>query len=250
MATLTVTPIGVIRTPYRELVEAPRQATASNDAEGTIELESGRNFEDALADLAGWDRIWVIFWFDHAEGWKPKVLPPRSDEKRGVFSTRAPHRPNPIGMSAVTLVGVEGLRVKVRGVDMIDGTPVLDLKPYVPYADAFPEAKSGWLANDPGARWEVALSDLAQRQCAWLAGHGVELEAPVTEILRVSPRPHAYRRIRVEGAGFKLAWKEFRVFFRLDGNVVTVERVASGYRPAQLAQPGLDLHRAFATAFG
>jgi tRNA-Thr(GGU) m(6)t(6)A37 methyltransferase TsaA len=247
---LTLTPIGVVRSPYAELVEAPRQASASNDVEATIELFSGENFEDALADLEGWDRIWVLFWFDHAEGWKPKVLPPRSDEKRGVFSTRAPHRPNPIGMSAVGLVKVEGLSIRIRGADMIDGTPVLDIKPYVSYADSFPDARTGWLANDPAARWEVSWSELAKAQAAWLEERGVEIEKHTGEILRTSPRPHAYRRIRPEGAGFKLAWKEFRVFFRVDDKRVTVERIASGYRPAQLAAPGLDLHRAFVTEFG
>jgi tRNA-Thr(GGU) m(6)t(6)A37 methyltransferase TsaA len=250
--TLDVTPIGVVRTPYRELALAPRQASASNDAEATIELFVGQNYEDALADLEGWDRIWVLFWFDHAEGWKPKVLPPRSDQKRGVFATRAPHRPNPIGMSAVALVGVSGLEVKIKGCDMLDGTPVLDLKPYVAYADSFPDARSGWLATDPGARWEVGWVEPAKAQGAWLSARGVALVEHVGELLAVSPRPHAYRRIRSEGAGFRLAWKEFRVFFRVDGRVVTVERIASGYRPAELASPapGLELHRAFVQAFG
>jgi tRNA (adenine37-N6)-methyltransferase len=269
---LSLTPIGVVRTPYKELAEAPRQATASNDAEATIELYPGQGYEDALSDLEGWDRIWVLFWFDHSHGWKPKVLPPRSDQKRGVFATRAPHRPNPVGMSAVGLVGVEGLRVKVRGADMLDGTPVLDLKPYVAYADSFPDARAGWLANDcrdphsrsldrrdprsrsldPGARWEVVWGEPAKTQGAWLEARGVELVKHVGEILAVSPRPHAYRRIRSEGAGFRLAWKEFRVLFRIDGRVVTVERLASGYRPAELAAPtpGLELHRAFVEAFG
>ncbi len=249
---LTLTPIGVVRTPYKALAEAPRQASASNDAEATIELYPGQGYEDALSDLDGWERIWVLFWFDHSQGWKPKVLPPRSDEKRGVFSTRAPHRPNPIGMSAVGLVGVEGLRVKVRGADLLDGTPVLDLKPYVAYADAFPDARAGWLANDPGARWEVVWGEPAKTQGVWLDAHGVDLVKHVGELLAVSPRPHAYRRIRSEGTGFRLAWKAFRVFFRIDGRVVTIARVATGYRAAELASPApeLELHRAFVATFG
>ncbi len=248
---LTLTPIGVLKTPYKELVEAPRQASASDDVEATIELYPGHGYEDALSDLEGWERIWVLFWFDHAQGWKPKVLPPRSDEKRGLFSTRAPHRPNPIGMSAVGLVAVSGLEVKIKGCDMLDGTPVLDIKPYVAYADAFADARVGWLANDPGPRWAVVFSELAAAEGAWLEARGVELVKHVGELLAVSPRPHAYRRIRSEGDGFRLAWKEFRVVFKIDGRLVTVERIASGYRPAQLASmPGLDIHRDFVKAFG
>jgi tRNA-Thr(GGU) m(6)t(6)A37 methyltransferase TsaA len=248
---LSLTPIGVIKTPYKELVEAPRQASASNDADATIALYPGHGYEDALADLEGWDRIWVLFWFDHSQGWKPKVLPPRSDAKRGLFATRAPHRPNPIGMSAVGLVSVSGLEVRVKGADMLDGTPVLDIKPYVSYADSFPDARTGWLATDPGARWEVVWSELAKAEGAWLEARGVELVKHVGEILAVSPRPHAYRRIRREGGAFRLAWKEFRVTFQVDGRVVTVERIASGYRPAELASaPGLDLHRDFVKTFG
>jgi tRNA-Thr(GGU) m(6)t(6)A37 methyltransferase TsaA len=136
---LTVRPIGVIHTPYPDRVSAPRQTYVTPDAEGTIVLESGHQYEHALEDLEGWDYLWVLYWFHLNDGWRPKVLPPRSKVRRGVFATRSPHRPSPIGMSVVKLVRVEGLTVHVRGVDMIDGTPVLDIKPYVPSADALPD---------------------------------------------------------------------------------------------------------------
>src|SRR6202042_3087805 len=116
------------------------QGYVDPEAEGTIVLEAGRDFEHALSDFAEWDYLWVLYWFHLNDGWRPKVLPPRSKVRRGVFSTRSPHRPSPIGMSVVKLVRVEGLTVHVRGVDMIDGTPVLDIKPYVPSADAIPDA--------------------------------------------------------------------------------------------------------------
>ena len=148
LAPITLTPIGVVRTPFADRVSAPRQPCAAGGARGTIELLPGRDFEHALSDLEGWDRIWVVFAFhlNPPGAWRPKVLPPRSaGKRRGVFSTRSPHRPNPIGLSVVRLDGVAGLSLHVRDVDMIDGTPVLDLKPYVPYADAFPDARTGWL---------------------------------------------------------------------------------------------------------
>src|SRR6202041_972769 len=109
-----------------------------------------RRFEPALSDVEGWEYLWVVYWFHLNSDWHPKVLPPRSKVKRGVFATRSPHRPCPIGLSAVRLVRVEGLSVHVEGVDMLDGSPVLDLKPYVAAADAIAEAGSGWLADkDP-----------------------------------------------------------------------------------------------------
>ncbi|HEY4121933.1 MAG TPA: tRNA (N6-threonylcarbamoyladenosine(37)-N6)-methyltransferase TrmO [Byssovorax sp.] len=263
-ATLTVRPIGVVRSPFTEKAAAPRQAVVAADREASIELVPGQGFEDALDDLARWERIWIVFWFDRAEGWRPKVQPPRSAVKRGVFATRAPHRPNPIGMSSVELLSVEGLVVRVRGVDLLDGTPVLDLKPYVAYADAFPGAKSGWLDDDEpaplariddatpsrGARFEVTWSELASAQRAWLEARGVDL-VPIAAVLEASPRPHAYKRIRADNDGrFTLAHKDLRARFRVDGRVVTLEAITTGYRPKQLAEdPSLDLHRAFLAAF-
>src|SRR5688500_15682462 len=154
---LVVRPIGVVRSPFTEKVEAPRQARVAEEVRGRIEIFP--EHESALDDLDGFDRIWVIFWFDQAERTPAtKVLPPRSDRKRGVFATRSPHRPNPIGLSSVVLEKRERNVLHVRELDMLDGTPVLDLKPYLAYADAFPEAKQGWLsqpADDPRPRWAV-----------------------------------------------------------------------------------------------
>jgi hypothetical protein len=149
------------------------------------------------------------------------------------------------------------LSVRVRDVDILDGTPVLDLKPYVPYADAFPEASSGWLdvPADPVAAWEVAWTDDAHEQIAWLAARSVDLEAPVRRALSLGPRPNAYRRIRADGDALVLSVKEWRVRFQAtaDTRRIVVDRVSSGYRARELATgegPSLDLHRAFVTAFG
>jgi tRNA (adenine37-N6)-methyltransferase len=249
---ISFTPIGVARTPFTDRVSAPRQPYASRAARGTIELFPGRDFEHALEDLGGWDRLWIIFCFHlNAPGvWRPKVLPPRSaGTRRGVFSTRSPHRPNPIGLSVVRLEEVRGLVLHVRDVDMIDGSPVLDLKPYVPYADAFVDARTGWLsplapapaeegrAVDPEPGFVVTWSPLATEQAAWLRReHGVDLEEPVNRVLELGPQPHPYRRIKAEGEGFRLAVKDWRVRFRVDGREVTVEAIRSGYRAAQLAE--------------
>src|SRR5262245_42053141 len=133
---LTLTPIGVVHSPFVERRQAPRQSAAARAVRGTIELFPGKGFEHELSDIESWSHVWVIFWFHLNEGWKPKVLPPRSRRRRGVFATRSPHRPNPIGLSVVKLEAVSGLTLEVSALDILDGTPVLDLKPYIPYADA------------------------------------------------------------------------------------------------------------------
>jgi tRNA-Thr(GGU) m(6)t(6)A37 methyltransferase TsaA len=267
---ISFTPIGVAHTPFTDRVSAPRQPYAARAARGTIELFPGRDFEHALEDLGGWDRLWVIFCFHlNAPGvWRPKVLPPRSaGKRRGVFSTRSPHRPNPIGLSVVRLEEVRGLVLHVRDVDMIDGSPVLDLKPYVPYADAFVDARTGWLsplapaaapveaanAVDPEPGFVVTWSPLATEQAAWLRReHGVDLEEPVNRVLELGPQPHPYRRIKAEGEGFRLAVKDWRVRFRVEGREVTVEAIRSGYRAAQLAEgatPDARVQQAFVATF-
>jgi tRNA-Thr(GGU) m(6)t(6)A37 methyltransferase TsaA len=143
-------PIAFVRSPYARRIDAPHQSTVIEGtetgavAEAIIEFVEGFP-EAALGDLAGFQRIWLLFAFHRSEGWKAQVKPPRGGGKRGVLATRSPHRPNPIGLSAVELVAVEGLSLRVRGIDLLDGTPILDIKPYVPYADAFPESRAGWI---------------------------------------------------------------------------------------------------------
>lgn len=143
-------PIGLLRSPYARRIDAPHQGTvvagtqSGELATATLELQDWLG-EEVLQDLAGFERIWLIFAFDRSEGWKEQVKPPRGGPKRGVLATRSPHRPNAIGLSAVELVKIEGRTLHLRGVDLLDGTPVLDIKPYVPYADAFPDSKAGWI---------------------------------------------------------------------------------------------------------
>jgi tRNA-Thr(GGU) m(6)t(6)A37 methyltransferase TsaA len=251
-------PIGVVRSPFTERVEAPRQAAVEGGrgVRGRIELFAGRGFEDALSGLDEWEHAWVLFVFhrnvEEGRGWKPKVLPPRAEAKVGVFASRSPHRPNPIGMSAVAIERVEGLVVHVRDLDLLDGTPVLDLKPYVAYADAFPEAQAGWLHDrrDPRPAWHVAFSEEAEAQLSWLRARGVELRPRIESSLALGPQPHAYRRIRKHGDGLRLASKEWRVDFRVEDRTMVVSGVATGYGPKQLATGvAPEVHRDFAAAF-
>jgi tRNA-Thr(GGU) m(6)t(6)A37 methyltransferase TsaA len=136
--------IGWVRTPFKATQEIPIQGTA-NDAKGCIEILPA--FSEGLADLAGFDRIWLIYLARPSGPIKPKIVPRLDTSPRGVFATRSLIRPNPIGLTCVKLIRVEGPCVHVEGVDMLDGTALLDLKPYVPRYDAFPDAWSGWLEN-------------------------------------------------------------------------------------------------------
>jgi tRNA-Thr(GGU) m(6)t(6)A37 methyltransferase TsaA len=157
-----MTPIGVVRSPYTERFGTPRQPGIVQQVKGDAALP-GRiellpELADGLAELARFDRIWCVFLFHLNRGFSLRVASPREpDRPRGLFATRAPHRPNPIGLSCLRLTGIDGATLHVLGLDILDHTPVLDIKPYVPYADAFPDARAGWLAGrDPGEpdRWD------------------------------------------------------------------------------------------------
>ena len=159
IAPIAVTPIGRIHSPHRERFGTPHQAILQADAQqrpqerAQVELFADHVPEETLADLAGFDYVWIIAWLHLNQGFRAKVAPPRDpDHPRGLFATRAPHRPNPIGLSAARVLEVHGHVVELERVDLLDGTPVLDLKPYVPYADAFPNAKAGWLDALPTPR--------------------------------------------------------------------------------------------------
>jgi len=136
-------PIGIIHTPHREQATAPVQPTFPEGARGTVTIFDP--YVEALADLDGCERVWLLFEFDRAKDWSSRVVPYRDVAERGLFATRAPARPNPIGLSAVRLLSVEGNTLRVQDVDMLDGTPLLDIKPYVPSFDAYPDSRAGWM---------------------------------------------------------------------------------------------------------
>lgn len=157
---LTLRPIGVVRSPFIMREDAPRQPGLGEPAKGTIVLRrsitapDGRvtGSQNMLKDLASFTHLIVLFWFHHSHGWRPQLVPPRDTVKRGLFATRSPDRPNPIGLSVVRIVDIYGVRIDISGHDLLDGTPVLDLKPYIPIYDSQPQATAGWLDGlvDPG----------------------------------------------------------------------------------------------------
>lgn len=149
--TLACRPIGVIRSPHATPPGTPIQPRMARGVEGTVELRP--EYVDGLKDLAGFDRIWLVYWLDRAPEPRLRVTPFRDTVERGLFATRAPCRPNAIGLSPVRLLGIEGNVLRVAELDVLDGTPLLDIKPYSPQFDCYPEARAGWLDDaGPDAR--------------------------------------------------------------------------------------------------
>jgi tRNA-Thr(GGU) m(6)t(6)A37 methyltransferase TsaA len=148
--TFTMTPIGVVRSPYRDADEVPRGPGAEHRAEGTLELSP--ELEAGLDDVEGFSHLFVLWVFDRSEGYALKTKPPTDPEhEHGLFTTRSPFRPNPIGLTVVELLGREGRALRVRGVDMLDGTPILDIKPYL--SGVPPEKlRRGWMDAAEGRR--------------------------------------------------------------------------------------------------
>jgi tRNA-Thr(GGU) m(6)t(6)A37 methyltransferase TsaA len=152
---ISLTPIGIVRSPWKEKLGIPRQSGLARDVESSVELDRERIPGEALRGLEGVSHVWLLCWF-HAsfdEGWRPTVRPPRLGgvQRLGVFATRSPHRPNPISLSLVRLLGVEDRRLRIAEADLLDGTPVLDIKPYLPWAEQPEHACCDWADAPPPA---------------------------------------------------------------------------------------------------
>ena len=150
MTGITFTPVGTVRSPFHDPRNMPIQPLGARGVRGTIELDPV--YAAGLRDLAGFSRIILLYHFHRSEGYALEVVPFLDKTPHGVFATRAPRRPNAIGLSILRLVAVDGTTLTVEDVDILDGTPVLDIKPYVPAFDAYPDERSGWLtaaAEDP-----------------------------------------------------------------------------------------------------
>ena len=254
---MTFEPIGTFHGGASYKYEAPRQGVFAGGA-GCVELAPGRNFETALRGLDGFERIWLLFAFDRNAGiWRPTTRPPVAVPgiaRVGTFASRAPYRPNPIGMSCVRLVAVRGRMLEVEEADLLDGTPILDVKPYVPSADAFPDARAGWLANGAEPAWIVVTTPAFDAEAEFVRTHGGPDLAHTARIqLSQSPFDSSRKRVERTGNGVgTLSLRMFRIDFTLDdtAHAVTVERIRSGYLPEELLAPDdpyfdKDLHRAF-----
>ena len=140
---ITFTPIGIIETPFDDLKGMPIQPSGADKIQGTIIID--KEYEEGLSDLEGFSHIILLYHFHKSKGYNLMVKPFMDDQQRGLFSTRAPRRPNSIGLSIVQLIKIENNKISIQGIDVLSGTPLIDIKPYVPGFDAREVTKLGWL---------------------------------------------------------------------------------------------------------
>lgn len=194
------TPIARIHSCFKEKFGIPRQPNLVKDAPATLVFEPEFARPEAVRELSGFSHIWILFVFHQSPpGWQPMVRPPRlgGNQKVGVFASRSPFRPNPIGMSPVRLKAVEqtaqGPVLHLRGADILDQTPVLDIKPYLPWSDIIQDATGGFAPQAPGSGPKVEFSSPALAQCRERGKKIPNLEALVIQILKNDPRPGYFK---------------------------------------------------------
>ena len=239
--------IGVVQSPFKDKFGIPRQPGLASAAKGIIKIDRDPDLKTALRSLEEFSHLWIVFVFhDHGgKKWKPSIRPPRlgGARKVGVLASRSPHRPNPIGLSAVAIEKIDfeavgGPEIHVSGIDLLDGTPVLDLKPYIPYADLIPHATAGW-AEAPIDRVAISFSAEAERGFATFALQGQiptgsALRDLITEILELDPRPAFQKRqlaasdLASDGLDFGIQVLGFEVKYQIKDRGFTVTSISTG----------------------
>jgi tRNA-Thr(GGU) m(6)t(6)A37 methyltransferase TsaA len=176
---MQINPIGIFKSKTTTKSALPRQGTLGIHLQGEIEIFS--NYVDGIRDLKGIQRIWIIFGFHRNKNWKPMVLPPTSKKKRSVFSTRSPYRPNFLGLTCCEVLRIQKNYLVVEGADLLDQTPIYDIKPYLPYADSFPKSRTGWIEKEEKQRFKVVwarsllqIRKNFEKENLWNSLHSVE----------------------------------------------------------------------------
>lgn len=222
MSAFSFNQIGVIRSPYKEKFAVPRQPGLIEDGGGELQLLAPYNQPEAVRGLSDFSHLWVVFVFHQTMdgGWRPTVRPPRlgGNARMGVFATRSTFRPNPIGMSLIELKGVrcKGREVilELGSLDLVDGTPVIDIKPYLPFAESQPQARAGFAQSAPDANMQVCFSTTAEQQLAQQQQRHPNLRRFITQVLAQDPRP-AYRKEDNESREYAVLLLEFNVRWRV-----------------------------------
>lgn len=223
------TPIGSISSPYREKFATPRQPGLTRAAKAEVVLSPEVSTPETVRELENFSHIWLLFLFDknYRQGWTPTVRPPRlgGNKRVGVFASRSPFRPNPIGLSPVKLLAIridEGrVILDVQGADLIDGTPILDIKPYIAYSDAIPEAESGFAQAAPEVL-PVEFSQAARQQLSRFTQETPQLEDLISETLALDPRP-AYQRASDDAREYGATLDRYNVRWKIaEGRVQVI----------------------------
>lgn len=217
-------PIGILQSDLKQRYETPRQGILAKGSSAIITLYAKNNFNQALKDIDGFDRLWIIYQFHLNKNWKPLVTPPRhTKNKVGVFATRAPFRPNPIGLSCVKLEKVECLKIFISKSDILDGSPILDIKPYLPYSDSFPGSATGWVKNESGNIYEIVIEEkvkifadkIKKEEGINLSGYAqVQLEFNPTDVTR--KRISKVNENENEKGLYVLAYQKHKIRYRVN----------------------------------
>ena len=263
MSKIEFSEIGIFNCDEKYRYETPRQGVYASNNHGYILLNKHKNFETALADLKGFDRIWILYHFHLNSTWKPVVSPPvaSSEKKRiSLFATRSPHRPNQIGMSCVELVKIEGLKIFVKNFDLLNGSPILDIKPYIPASDSFPNSSTGWLPKGitDEEKYTCKFDELALKQMNWIFKEsGLNLQEFALLQLEYQPLNKKRKRIteidKENRNKFQLSCRTWRICFRIDEvkKNIFITSIISGYKKEELKidtedkYEDKDYHRGF-----
>lgn len=233
MNSMNITAIGTIETPFREKFAIPRQAQIVQEALGTVQFAANFRHADSLNGLAAHSHYWLVWGF-HANADKEKTLtvrPPRlgGNAKVGVFSTRSPFRPNNLGLSVVKLeaINTADYSLTFSGVDMLSGSPIYDIKPYIPYADSRLDAVSAWAEQAPKATFAVQIPTWAKQQLqAYERQTGRRLLSLITALLAYDARP-AYKKNRIDDKIYATQLYDVDVAWQITDNTVTIVAVTS-----------------------
>lgn len=219
---ISCTPIATVSSPYKEKFAIPRQPGLVSAAKGRINFIGDANNPELTRGLESFSHVWVIFSFHETakQGWKPLVRPPRlgGNKKTGVLATRSTFRPNAIGMSVVKLddiVWKNGqLSLIISGLDLLDNTPVLDIKPYIPYSDALPDASAGFAEKAPASNIIVCYSESAQKSLNHFTKSLKTLAKVIEQVLAQDPRP-AYKQGKSDDSEYGMALYDLNIKWRM-----------------------------------
>ncbi len=214
--------VAITHSPYKQKFAIPRQSGIVSHAKGTIELVADTNHIDLLRGIEQFSHLWLLFIFHGTQenGWKPLVRPPRlgGNTKLGVFASRSTFRPNPIGMSVVKLEGIEEknnrVLLHVSGLDLLDKTPIIDIKPYIPYSDAIMDAKAGFAQTSPISAFDVIYSLEAENSLKEFEVLYPSLRVFINEVLIQDPRP-AYKNRKKDEKIYAMTLYNLKIQWRL-----------------------------------
>lgn len=230
-----ISPIGFIESPFKHRYGVPRQPKLADQMHGTIYLNNDPDLRTAVKQLEGYSHLWIIFVF-HSHGgknWKPSIRPPKlgGRKKVGVLASRSPHRPNPIGLSVVKIENISidkngQIKIRISGVDLLNETPVLDIKPYLPYTDSIANATTGWSSGE-FKKYPVIFSS---KSCSFLEtlSNSEEIKNSIVQVLEIDPRPGYQQRKtpasskEAENLKLGIAILDFEIKYRFEQSSITV----------------------------